>query len=264
MTWAAVVVAGTGIALALTGTPAGAHMPYVLPSTFEAGARKQVTIEAAFGEDAFRPEIGMRDAPFEITGPDGMTTRLDTPALLTDMTIVEAPLARDGLYRLSSGQRLGRMNKMYREGGAWKIAGEDGEVPAGAAIVTAQSTTLADAYVLHGRPGSMAALKPRGTALEIHPLGDPSAYGAKEAATFEILYRGRPLAGTLVTLFREAGYYDGTKQVIELKTDTAGRVSLTPPDAGRYLMLVRHRDAAPAGAAAPYYSYTVTLAFQAM
>ena len=152
---------------------------------------------------------------------------------------------------------------MVREGKDWKIISEGSTPPAGAELRKVQSTTLADAYVLRGRPSEPRALAPRNVALEIHPLADPTAAGAKEKLPLEILYLGKPLAGALVTLFREAGFYDGRKSVGETVSGADGRLSVTPPDAGRYLLLVRHRDSAPTGNA-PYYSYTVTLAFEAM
>jgi uncharacterized GH25 family protein len=256
-------VAGWSMLVAMPGM-ALAHMPYVAPSYFDAGDRKLVTVEASFTEDAFHPDIAMKDAPFDITGPDGVTTRLGAPTVLNELTIVEAKLPSDGIYRISSGQRLGRIGKMYRAGTEWKLVGEGNAAPAGAALVDVQSTTLADAYVARGKPQGSAALTPRGAALEIHPLGDPTTVGVGEPLALEILYRGKPLAGASATLFREAGYYDGKKVVGEFHADAAGKLQVAAPDAGRYLLLVRHRDSAPAGAAAPYYSYTTTLAFEAM
>ena len=261
---AARVLAPTiAVALVLVSEPTAAHVPYVLPSAFDAAGRDRVTVQASFTEDAFRPEIAMKDAPFEITGPDGKTVRLAAPTLTTDQAIVEATLPADGVYRLSSGQRIGRMSKMYRTGEAWTVVGEGEAPPAGATSVDVRSTTLADAYVVRGKPGASGALAARGKALEIHPLGDPSSYAPGAAATFEILYEGKPLAGEPVTMFREAGFYDGRKQVAVVNSDKAGKVTLTPSDAGRYLMLVRHRAATP-GAVDAYSSFTVTLAFEAI
>ncbi len=259
-----VVRVATGVALLIGAVPSTAHMPYVLPSLFDAGERKTITLEASFTEDAFRPEIAMKDAPFEITGPDGSISRLATPVAMTELTLAEAKLPSDGLYRVSSGQRLGRMGKMYRDGQEWKMVGESAEPPATVRLVDVQSTTLADAYVLRGKPAGLGALAARGKALEIHPLGDPSAISARDVVPLEILYLGRGLANAQVTLFRETGFYDGKKIVGEFTSDNTGKLNVTPPDSGRYLLLVRHRDAAPAAAGAPYYSYTVTLAFEAM
>ena len=257
-TWRAWLLGGW-----LVAGPAAAHMPYVLPSVFDASGRSGVTVEASFTEDAFRPEIAMQDAPFEITDPAGRTTRLAPPVLAKDATLADAPLPADGVYRISSGQRLGRMGKMYRAGGHWIVVGEGTAVPPGATLADVRSTTLADAYVVRGKPGASGALAPRGKALELHPLGDPTGYAPGAPAAFELLYDGRPVAGEEVTLFRETGFYDGRKQAAAVRTDAAGRVSLTPPDAGRYLILARHRpDAAAPGQ--PMMSYTVTVAFEAM
>ncbi|RVT95093.1 DUF4198 domain-containing protein [Sphingomonas crocodyli] len=243
--------------------PAFAHMPYIAPAVFDVGQRDKVVIEASFTEDAFRPEIIMNDAPFEVTGPDGAVRRLPNPATFADRAVVEATLPADGIYRLSSGQRYGRMNQMYRSGTDWKFVAEGSTPPTGAETRKVQSTTLADAYVLRGKPGAKGALDARGKALELHPLSDPTAIGAGEPFALEVLYQGKPLAGADVTVFREAGLYDGRKTVGEIKSGTDGKIAVTAPDAGRYLLLVRHRDSAPAGADAPYYSYTVTLAFEA-
>ena len=39
----------------------------------------------------------MRDAPFEVTAPDGTTTRLAAPLLAGDRTLAEAALPADGI-----------------------------------------------------------------------------------------------------------------------------------------------------------------------
>lgn len=249
-------------ALSLCAAPAAAHMPYLLPGLFDAGSRDRVTVEASFTEDAFRPEVAMRDAPFEVTAPDGRTTRLAAPVLAGDRTLAEAPLPTDGVYRLSSGQRAGRMGRMYRNGNGWTMVGEGAAPPKGATLVDVRSTTLADAYVLRGRPGATGALTPRGRALQIHPLADPTAIAPGAAVRFAILYDGKPLAGVPVTLYREAGFYDSRKQAASTTSDAAGTVAITAPDTGRYLMLVRHRPATP-DADGSHASYTATLAFEA-
>lgn len=249
------------VALASMTAGASAHMPYVLPAKFNVGSRAQVTLEASFTEDAFRPEIAMRDAPFEVTAPDGRTSSLAPEALAGDRTIVEAALPSDGIYRLSSGQRTGRSGKMYRKGSDWVMVGEGDAPPADTMLVDVRSMTLADAYVVRGRPGAPGALAPRGKALEIHPLSDPTALSPRDAARFVILYDGKPLPGQTVTVFREAGQYDGRKQAGAVTSDAAGTIVMTPPDAGRYLMLVRYRPTSP-NVAGSYASFTTTLAFE--
>ncbi|WP_137863709.1 MULTISPECIES: DUF4198 domain-containing protein [unclassified Sphingomonas] len=244
------------------GTAAQAHMPYLLPTLFDVGRGDHVTVTSSFGEDAFVPEIGMKDAPFHFIRPDGTRGEVGKPTYLRDLTIFEADLSAEGTYRLTTGQRLGRKGKMYQAGGKWIIAGEEGAPPAGAHPVDVQSTTLAEAYVTRGA-ASTAALRPIGTALEIQPLTHPAEIAAGSDAKFRLLFDGKPLADAEVTLFRAAGNYDGRKIAAQARSDAQGNFTLRPGDAGIYLILVRHRTEAPAGSETPYRSYTYTLAFDA-
>ena len=248
----------------LLGTSAGvqAHMPYVLPSAFDVGQRDHITVESAFAEDAFAPEVAMRDAPFSLILPDGAQGEAGPVTYLRDLSIFEADLKTPGTYRVTTGQRLGRKGQMYLVDGQWLMRGEDGEPPAGVAPVAVQSATLADAYVTRGQV-TQAALKPSGMALEIQAITHPNAITAGTAADFTLLFEGKPLAGAEITLFRSAGLYDGRKVAAQVKSGAGGRFTLTPEDAGTYLILVRHRGEAPAGAETPYRSYTYTLAFDA-
>ncbi|AEG48206.1 Nickel transport complex protein, NikM subunit, transmembrane [Sphingobium chlorophenolicum L-1] len=254
---------GSVVLLTLTGaTVAQAHMPYVLPTLFDLGKGDHVTVQSAFAEDAFLPEVAMRDAPFHLVGPDGAQLPTGPVTHLRDLSVFEAAVPADGTYRITSGQRAGRKGKMFKVGSEWKMRGEGGEPPANAEQVDVQSMTLADAYVTRGQP-SNAALKPLGKGLEIQPITHPNGIVAGSGAGFALLFDGKPLANADITLFRSAGLYDGRKVVAQVKSDADGRFSLKPDDAGTYLILVRHRGAAPAGSETPYRSYTYTLTFDA-
>lgn len=247
----------------LFGAPAvQAHMPYVLPTLFDVGKGDHITVQSAFTEDAFLPEVAMRDAPFHLVGPDGKDLPTGPITHLRDLTVFEASLPADGTYRVTSGQRAGRKGKMFKVGDKWEIRGEGGAPPANAQQVDVQSMTLADAYVTRGQT-TTGALKPIGRALEIQALTHPNGIAAGSDAAFVLLFDGKPLADTDITVFRSAGLYDGRKIAAQIKSDGNGKFSVKPQDAGTYLMLVRHRGAAPAGAETPYRSYTYTLAFDA-
>lgn len=249
--------------MTLAGASAAqAHMPYVLPTLFDVGKGDHVTVQSAFAEDAFLPEVAMRDAPFHLVGPDGKELPTGPVTHLRDLSVFEAAIPADGTYRITSGQRAGRKGKMFRQGKDWKMRGEGVEPPANAEQVEVQSMTLADAYVTRGRP-SDAALKPLGKALEIQAITHPNGIVAGTDASFALLFDGKPLANADVTLFRGAGLYDGRKVAAQVKSGADGRFSLKPEDAGTYLILVRHRNAAPAGSETPYRSYTYTLTFDA-
>ncbi|HUD90831.1 DUF4198 domain-containing protein [Sphingobium sp.] len=246
----------------LGASAAQAHMPYVLPTLFDLGKGDHVTVEAAFAEDAFLPEVAMRDAPFHLVGPDGAQLPTGPVTHLRDLSVFEAAVPADGTYRVTSGQRAGRKGKMFRQGSEWKMRGEGGEPPANAEQVDVQSMTLADAYVTRGKPTD-AALKPLGKALEIRAITHPNGIVAGSDASFALLFDGKPLPQADITLFRSAGIHDGRKVVAQVKSGADGQFSLKPEDAGTYLILVRHRGTAPAGSETPYRSYTYTLTFDA-
>lgn len=262
---------GTGVAMALFALSgvANAHMPYVLPTQFDLNKADHVTVESSFAEEAFVPEVAMRDAAFHLIGPDGARLPTGPVTYLRDLSIFEADTKGDGTYRISTGQRAGRKGKMVRQGDIWVMGGEAPAPQAGPAkpastpeTVEVQSMTLADAYVTRGAP-TTAALTPRGEALEVQPVTHPNGITAGSDAAFVLLFNGKPLAGVDVTLFRAAGVYDGRKVAGQVKSDAAGRFILKPGDAGTYLLLVRHRAQSPTGAQTPWRSYSYTLAFDA-
>lgn len=239
---------------------AQAHSPYLRPNVFDATNRDHVTVEAAFTEDVFNAEVVMRSDHFHIVGPNG-DTPITAVTYLRDLAVFEAPTPVDGLYRLSSGAREGRAAKMYETPSGWKMVGEEDEAPPpGAELVDVQSITTADVYVVRGDPDD-AALKPSGQGLELQPLIQPNDIVAGEDAPFRLLFDGQPVANAAVTVFREAGQYDGRKIEAELTTDASGLVTLKVAQPGAYMTQVRHRVASPAGAPTPYRSYTHTLTF---
>ncbi|GAA0756377.1 MAG: DUF4198 domain-containing protein [Pseudomonadota bacterium] len=241
---------------------AQAHSPYLRPNLFDAGRRDHVTVEAAFTEEVFNAEVAMRSDGFHVVGPNG-DTPISAVTYLRDLAVFEAPTPVDGLYRLSSGPRAGRTTKMYHTPSGWKMVGEeDAPPPPGAELVDVQSITVAEAYVMRGVPDE-AALKPTGQGLELQPLIQPNQIVAGEDATFRLLFDGQPLADAPVTVFREAGQYDGKTIETETATDASGVLTLRVSAPGAYMTQVRYRTAAPAGSPTPYRSYTHTLTFTA-
>ncbi len=246
--------------LAVWSTGAQAHSPYLRPNVFDATNRDHVTVEASFTETVFSAEVAMRSDSFHIVGPNG-DVPITAVTYLRDLAVFEAPTPVDGLYRLSSGPRIGRVGKMYETPSGWKMVGEEDEAPPpDAQMVDVQSITTADVYVVRGAP-DQAALRSSGDGLELEPLIQPNDIVAGEDATFRLLFDGRPLADAPVTVFREAGQYDGRKVETEAVTDAEGRFTIRVGDPGAYMTLVRHRTAAPAGSPTPWRSYSHTLTF---
>src|SRR3990167_5185753 len=247
-------IMGAGLlALAAPGV-ALAHMPYLLPNLFDTVERDHVTVQASFTEEPFIPEVAMKSEAFHALGANGRAP-IKTVTYLRDLAVFEAAIPAKGTYRISSGERFGRKGKMFKAAnGQWEMTGEGGERPAGVDLVDVQSMTLAEVYVTRGAPTN-EALAVTGKSLELKPITHPSAIFAGQPARFDLLFNGQPVAGANVEVYRSAGIYDGRKRLDgSIKTDAKGGFAVTPPDAGTYLVLIRHRTTSPAGAETPYRS----------
>ena len=86
----ALFAAALPVLLLAGATAAQAHMPYVLPTLFDAGKADHVTVTSAFAEDAFVPEVAMRDAPFHLVAPDGSQAATGPVTYLRDLSVFEA------------------------------------------------------------------------------------------------------------------------------------------------------------------------------
>lgn len=250
---------------AVLGAPgmALAHMPYMLPNFFDLTKRDHVTVQASFTEEPFQGEVVMKSDAFHTRGPGGAVTPIKAVTYLRDLTVFEAATPADGTYRVSSGERFGRLGKMYRGADGQWVIGEGRDKPAGAELVDVQSMTLSEVYVTRGAP-TKDALAVTGKGLELRPITHPSEIFAQQPASFELTFEGKPVTGASVEVYRSAGTYDGKKKLEgAIKTDASGRFAITPPDEGTYLALIRHRTEAPAGATTPYRSYSYTLTFEA-
>ena len=247
--------------MALATTQAAlADSPYLRPNLFDTDGRDHVTVEAGFTDDIFAGRTAMRSNHFNIVGPNGEQP-LDAITYFTDVAVFEAPTPVEGSYRISSGRREGRIAKMYRsESAGWRFVGEEsGVVVPEADQVETQSITVADVYVVRGAAGDIPP--PRGTGVEVIPVTHPANIVEGEDAVFQLLIDGQPRAGLPVTVFREAGRYDGRSVEADVVTDADGRFTVRPSAPGAYLTLIRYRGEAPAGARTPYQSQSHALTF---
>lgn len=241
-----------------------AHTPYLAPGSFDPMNGDLVTLDAAFGEAFFVPEVVFDNSQFVVVNPDGQSVPADTVQRLKTRAVVEHHLAAGkGTYRFSTGPRLGAIFRTWEVDGKQESSRDPGKsLPPGAKLLTHyQSLSVSEAYITDGAP-SQAALKPYGKGLELVPGTHPSDLYTGEKFDFSVLYDGQPLAGQKVEVFAATGDRDSTKPAATLTTDAQGKASFGLDKAGKYLALIRYRGKAPEGAAAPVYGYNYTLSFR--
>ncbi|RRN62680.1 DUF4198 domain-containing protein [Caulobacter sp. 602-1] len=250
---------GGALLLGLAGSAAQAHSPYLLPTVFDASDRKIVTVQGAFTESFFTPEVVMKSDAYAVIGPDGVRVAL-TPVYTRELALVEAVTEKPGTYRITTGLRGGRVAKAALVKGEWQFF-EGDKAPADA--IDMQSLTMADVYVTRGAP-SDAALAPIGKGLEFHAITHPSKIVTGQDAVFEVLFDGKPLAGQPITVQGADDRYADTKSAPRTVTsDAKGRFVLKVDRSGIYQAQTRYRIA-PAAAGQPGQSFTYALTFESL
>lgn len=254
------------LALAALAFSASAHTPYLTPGNFAPAAGETVTLDAAFAETFFVPEVVFDDSEFAVIQPDGGVVSPDTVQRLKTRAVAEHSVsAGNGTYRFSTGPRLGARFRTWEANGKQQSSREpDAKVPAGAKMLSDfQSLTLAETYVTVGQP-DRAALKPYGKGLEVVPVGHPNDLYVGEKFEFVVHYDGKPLAGHKVEITEAVWTSDRKPQTAVLLTDTQGHAAFPLDSAGTWIALIRHRTPAPAGAGVPEYSNSYTLTFRVL
>lgn len=250
---------GGAFLLALAIPAAQAHSPYLLPSVFDASDRKIVTVQGAFTESFFTPEVVMKSDAYAVVGPDGVRTPLN-PTYLRELALVEAVVDKPGTYRITTGQRGGRTAKAALVNGEWKFF-EGDKAPVDA--IDMQSLTMAEVYVTRGAP-SDTALAPIGKGLEFRAVTHPSKVVTGQDAVFEVLFDGKPLANQAIEFVAaEDRYADAKPAPKTVTSDAKGRFAVKPDHSGLYHIQTRYR-VAPAVAGQPGQSFTYALTFESL
>lgn len=251
-----------GIALALSAlSPARAHTSYLLPNIFTANAENFVTIESSFAEKFFHPEVPVDSEDYHVVLPDGTRAAFETVAKHRQLVILESPMKQDGTYRFTTGVRHGRVGKSALVDGQWKPVQGDA-VPAGATQVrTSQTETVADVYVTRKGPTRAPVDRQIGR-LVIQPVTHPSDIALDSGFAVKVLFDGKPLAGQTIAVDRGGAEYDEVKFHREVSTGADGGSLLRFDTPGVYVIMTRHRAAAPAGSETDERSYTTSLTFE--
>lgn len=250
---------GGALLASLAAPAAQAHSPYLLPTVFDASDRKIVTVQGAFTESFFTPEVVMKSDAYAVIGPDGARTAL-TPTYTRELALVEAVTEKPGTYRITTGLRGGRVAKAALVNGEWEFF-EGSNAPADA--IDMQSLTMADVYVTRGAPND-AALAPVGKGLEFKAVTHPSKIVTGQDAMFEVLFDGKPVANQTITLHGADDRYADTKSAPKtIKADAKGRFAVKVEKSGVYQIQSRYRVAAPAPGQ-PGQSFTYALTFESL
>lgn len=256
-------VLGSAIGLALTAmavTPAAAHTAYMLPNVFAANMEQQVTVQSAFAEEFFKPEIAVDADDFHVVQPDGSRAEFDNLARLKQMVVLESTIKDEGTYRFTTGVRLGRVGKMAEVNGEWVPVHD--KVPGNAtAVRTSQTETVSDVYVSKKAPTRAPVDQTIGR-LVLQPVTHPSDIYLDSGFQLKVLFDGQPMPDQLLYVDRAGAEYEEPKFHREVRTGADGSLQLGFDRPGIYVLMTRHRADAPDGAETDLRSYTTALTFE--
>jgi uncharacterized GH25 family protein len=202
-----------------------AHTQWLKPSVFNTALGERavwVTGQLAMAEYAFVTERAIK-AKTTLVLSDGTRVEVTDVYETKTSSLFDFELTQAGTYKIDSliGPRLRKARKP-------KDPTKEGR-PASRSVNRLTSYITADAP-------SDTARKAEGTWLEIIPLTHPADLVEGEAASFKVLFEGRPLDKQAVTLIASGGQYQNQKTDKEYITDGEGVVTVELDQTGIYLI----------------------------
>lgn len=244
---------------AFSASAAMAHTAYIVPVDFT--PESATTIEGAYASQFFTPTIALSPSAMHVITPEGSQAQFAELSVTSPRTQGRLSLASTGTYRITSGEILGPVTQMVGVDGAWRALGQGEVAPEGAPLTTLQTVTLAEAYVTRGRPDETALAAPTGR-LALRPVTHPNRIDVAGGFTVQLLFDGQPFANMPIVLYAQGDQDADTSKAFV--TDANGQATIPLAQAGNYVIAVRHRASAVAGAAAETQSFTTTLTFEAL
>ncbi|MBS0384734.1 MAG: DUF4198 domain-containing protein [Proteobacteria bacterium] len=245
---------------AALASPASAYTGFLLPQDFWPSGTN-ASVQASYATQFFTPSVAL-GGDFQVIQPNGqpgVLSGVDVGANASALT-VETPDA--GTYLLTTGEQLGRVTTLVATpDGQWRPLGQGETAPAGAQTNTLQTVTVSSVYLTRGAPNRTAVDHTVGR-LALHPITDPDQIVQADGFQVELLFDGQPFPNMPIVVYA-AGDPD-TKLDRYVVTGADGRATISFPQPGQYVLAVRHRANAPAGAAANIQSYTTTLTIDVM
>lgn len=238
-----------------------ADTSFLMPNVFRISDKAVVTAQASFTEDFPRARVAVQSSAWMIVKPDGSKTTFRRIEAFEQLTILEAELGDQGTYRLSTGERLGRLGQQILVGDKWTPLEPGATPPAGAQTRASQTVTIADVYISRGK-GTRTVVDTPASRLELRPITHPNEASIDAPFKLRVLLDGKPVTNQDVHIQREGGAYKTPRYDRVVKTDAKGEVSLTLDRAGPYLLMTRMSADAPAGAQTPIRSYTTSLTIE--
>jgi uncharacterized GH25 family protein len=244
--------------LAVFAGSASAYTAYLMPDEFLPDDRV-VLLHASYATTFFTPmrAVGANIAAIEPDGGEGFFSQME---VTSDSTRMAATLYEQGTYRFTTGEQLGRVANMVGVEGNWRELGATETPPEGAEVRTMQTVTVADVFVTLGAPTRTTVDRAIGR-LALRPVTHPNQIVAGQGFQVNVTFDGAPFANAALVVYKAGEPENDLDRYAT--TDAAGNAMVALDGPGQYILVVRHRADAPAGAQAQVQSFTTSLVFEA-
>lgn len=241
-----------GIAVSLSFS-AHAHRAWIVPSTTNlSGDAPWVTFDAAVSNSLFVPEhVPLRMKGLTVQDPTGKLVDVANAHTGKYRSTFDLNLLTQGTYKIgyaSGGLRASwkdKEGKRKRWPGRGQTANEADfatAVPKNAdSLKVSQSYRRLETFVTSGEP-TKKVFEPSNVGLELVPVTHPNDLFVGEAAKFQFLFQGKPVAGVKLAIVKGDTRYRNEQNELNIVTDANGYANITWPEAGMYLLEAEFED----------------------
>ena len=247
-----------------------AHDFWIDPSSFHPEPGQRVTVRLRVGQH-FRGDPVPRDLSllqrFSVIGPGGGETPVPgvpgaEPAGFATITAPGLSLITYASGRSPVSLDGAKFETYLAEEGLETISAERARKGQTAAPIKEVFSRYAKTFLnVGGRRGGKGGAgydRVLGLTLELIPEKDPTGLTSGMELPVRLLYRGKPLAGVLVTALP----HDKPDTKVTARTDAEGRARVRLNQPGEWLVKAVHMIPAPAGAGADWESFWASLTFE--
>ncbi|MDO4643877.1 MAG: DUF4198 domain-containing protein [Cardiobacteriaceae bacterium] len=237
---------------------ASAHNVWIRPSSTQlAGESDYVTIDG--GGSDFPFDVNHRGRPAEglhAYDPKGKEIEKENLMVGKLRTSYDVKLNQQGTYHFTDGLEYIQFNYPDENGKSvrWRDTPEkfkkENPMADKKREKFKQQSWNVETFVTLGEPTS-EVLKPDSKGLDIEYLTHPNELYAGEPARFRLLFNGKPLPDSHVEIARDSLRYR-ENNLITLKTDKDGVVTINWPGPGMYWLYAEHETTSDLAKDAPY------------
>ena len=245
-----------GIAVAVLGSQAFAHYPYVAPLSYQT-FNNHTAVLAGFYDNPFASEVAIKNFKFHYHNPEGQKTYLEDTAWSKTQTVSSFSLENkiDGTYRIR-GEKVGSTARFALDGKTWKpliSVKANPEKPNDKVfyaenlskktkVKTVQTLELIETFVSR-RETSNHVIHHLHDGFDVQFVSHPNAIKKGQKVKFNVLDDKKGVANVDAQILTQTTDFSRDQKVVQtVKSNAKGELHFTLNDAGQYLLIIDYQQ----------------------